>query len=126
MAWQTGSKAGVKYQVKMKLIDEKISPLQNRIILCKAIKRDGQEYAKTKLAHEKLAKAYRRAHRSTAFDSITEAKELDKAEVLQSQEHSSNSSMHNEKANRFPFASLMTGFCIGMAFTFILASKLRR
>lgn len=64
MAWNTGIESGVQYQVRMKVIDEKITP-QNRIILCKALNRD-EEDAKIKIAklkaHKKLEIAYNRAH----------------------------------------------------------------
>ena len=39
MGFETGYKAGVRYQVKMKLMNESIS-VQNRMILCKAVSRD--------------------------------------------------------------------------------------
>ncbi|KAL9186618.1 hypothetical protein ACHAXT_005856 [Thalassiosira profunda] len=58
--WQTGSTAGVRYQVKMKLMNEEISQ-QNRMILCKAVPRDKID-AEREVAHEKLTQAYRRAH----------------------------------------------------------------
>jgi hypothetical protein len=73
MGWETGSGAGVRYQVKMKLMDESISE-QNRMILCKAIARDSDFIAdggrdnKTELAHEKLTRAYIRAHKSHSKD----------------------------------------------------------
>ena len=64
MAWNTGKEAGVSYQVRMKAIDEKITP-QNRIILCKALTLNNSispaNQAKI-LAHEKLKRAYSRAH----------------------------------------------------------------
>ena len=70
MAWDTGSTAGVRYQVKMKLMDSSIS-LQNRMILCKAIMKDMPSKEtddidrKKELAHEKLTRAYKRAHQLT-------------------------------------------------------------
>ncbi len=67
MGWDTGSGAGVRYQVKMKLMDESISQ-QNRMILCKAVARDnccitvGGRDEKKEFAHERLSRAYQRAH----------------------------------------------------------------
>ncbi|KAL7467529.1 hypothetical protein ACHAXS_007769 [Conticribra weissflogii] len=70
MGWETGASAGVRYRVKMKLMDENISPHQNRIIMCRAESREGglklqgsKEDSAKALAHEKLTRAYRRAHR---------------------------------------------------------------
>lgn len=65
MGWDTGSGAGVRYEVKMKLMDESISQ-QNRMILCKAVTRDcigveGRD-EKKEFAHERLTRAYLRAH----------------------------------------------------------------
>ena len=53
----------MKYQVKMKTIDGTITP-QNKLILCKArdIDSDELEQEKIRQAHEKLARAYQRAH----------------------------------------------------------------
>ena len=120
MAWETGSKAGIKYQVKMKLIDEKISPLQNRIILCKALDRtDTNEDDKTQLAHEKLTKAYHRAHgRDIADDNKSEQPE-DRAI------RSNSVDQHELPSNNS--VSLLTGFFIGIAFSLVLtSSKLRK
>lgn len=65
MSWNNGKKSRVKYQVKMKLIDDKITP-QNRIILCKAKNLDDDlEQKKIKVAHEKLTRAYHKAHGNT-------------------------------------------------------------
>jgi hypothetical protein len=63
MSWNNGRESGVKYQVKMKLIDEKITP-HNRVILCKATNLEEEDLEKEKIrqAHEKLTKAYHRAH----------------------------------------------------------------
>ena len=66
MGWETGSTAGVRYDVKMKLMSESISQ-QNRMVLCKALERDagnrnGQDDRRKALAHEKLTRAYTRAH----------------------------------------------------------------
>ncbi|KAL3771251.1 hypothetical protein ACHAW5_006660 [Stephanodiscus triporus] len=65
MGWDTGSGAGVRYEVKMKLMDESISQ-QNRMILCKAVTRDsigveGRD-KKKEFAHKRLTRAYLRAH----------------------------------------------------------------
>mmetsp|Transcript_15363 Transcript_15363/g.18693 ORF Transcript_15363/g.18693 Transcript_15363/m.18693 type:complete len:626 (+) Transcript_15363:349-2226(+) len=68
MSWTNGRNKGVKYQVKMKTIDEKITP-QNRIILCKAKNRadvNKKEKETIRKAHEKLSKAYHRAHSNTS------------------------------------------------------------
>jgi 8-oxo-dGTP pyrophosphatase MutT (NUDIX family) len=68
MGWDTGSGAGVRYQVKMKLMDDSISQ-QNRMILCKAVARDkycitvGGRDEKTEFAHKRLTRAYIRAHK---------------------------------------------------------------
>jgi hypothetical protein len=63
MSWNNGKESRTKYQVKMKMIDEKITP-QNRIILCKARNwdNDDSEKEKIKQAHKKLSQAYHRAH----------------------------------------------------------------
>lgn len=110
MAWETGSKSGVKYQVKMKLIDKKISPLQNRIILCKALDRnDDGKCSKTKLAHEKLTKAYQRAHRRSDVSELRKQKNESGLEL------------------QFDAKSILLGFCMGMAATlFITYNKQRK
>lgn len=74
MSRGTGLNAGVRYRVKMKLMDESISK-QNRMILCKAMVRDcdeilyddgrGREKSRMEVAHAKLTRAYHRAHRLT-------------------------------------------------------------
>lgn len=65
MAWDSGKAAGVSYQVRMKSIDEKITP-QNRIILCKASSRDDSSLSRKNKAkmeqHERLQRAYGKAH----------------------------------------------------------------
>ena len=104
MAWETGLGAGVRYEVKMKLISESIS-LQNRMILCQAIARDdtdglsGKGKKKRALAHEKLTRAYHRAH------------QLPK---------------QHKAADRWCSSSLLAGFCMGAAMSFIIASQLRK
>jgi len=76
MSWTTGQNVGVKYQVKMKHIDEKITP-QNRLILCKAVALDGSDKIaknrsnlKVDIAHKKLERAYKRAHHHTDDDNM--------------------------------------------------------
>jgi hypothetical protein len=82
MSWGTGLNAGVRYRVKMKLMDESISK-QNRMILCKAMARDfaddgrGREKSRMEMAHAKLTRAYHRAHRLPNTDGPSEvAKKL--------------------------------------------------
>lgn len=114
MAWETGAKAGIKYQVKMKLIDKKISPLQNRIILCKAVGRtDNNEDEKTKLAHKKLTEAYHRAHGRENKTNQTKDRAI-RINTDDKDEMSSNS------------VSFLAGFFIGIAFSLVLSSKLKR
>jgi 8-oxo-dGTP pyrophosphatase MutT (NUDIX family) len=119
-AWESGAKAGVKYQVKMKLMDESISPLQNRMILCKAVARgDEGDKAKMELAHQKLTFAYRRAHRDTEGNFKVTAKttpeEANKAVIIQQ----SGASDHKMWCIR----SLVTGVCIGTIATLLLSSN---
>eukprot|EP00553_Chaetoceros_curvisetus_P002514 CAMPEP_0204616886 /NCGR_PEP_ID=MMETSP0717-20131115/4020_1 /ASSEMBLY_ACC=CAM_ASM_000666 /TAXON_ID=230516 /ORGANISM="Chaetoceros curvisetus" /LENGTH=495 /DNA_ID=CAMNT_0051630261 /DNA_START=76 /DNA_END=1563 /DNA_ORIENTATION=+ len=63
MSWASGEKSGVSYQVRMKLIDRKITP-QNRIILCKAegLHESSSMASERIKAHEKLERAYKKAH----------------------------------------------------------------
>jgi hypothetical protein len=67
MGWDTGSGAGVRYQVKMKLMDDSISQ-QNRMILCKAVARDkycitvGGRDKKTEFAHKRPHKRLTHIH----------------------------------------------------------------
>ena len=70
MSWKNGIENGMKYQVKMKLIDEKITP-QNRLILCKANQLDDFDLEQNKIndAHKRLEKAYIRAHKNVKKDS---------------------------------------------------------
>eukprot|EP00957_Ditylum_brightwellii_P078905 5999077-Ditylum_brightwellii.AAC.1 len=42
MYWTTGQNVGLKYQVKIKHIDEKITP-QTQLILCKVVALDGSD-----------------------------------------------------------------------------------
>lgn len=73
MSWNAGLRSGVRYSVKMKLMDETISR-QNRIILCKALERAvdetcderggrGMKEKRKEMSHERLTRAYGRAHR---------------------------------------------------------------
>ena len=108
MAWDTGQPAGVRYEVKMKLMKESISP-QNRMILCKAILREGGDESsngkierKKALAHEKLQRAYHAAHKLP------------------------NESKSAPSKSDWCRSSLMTGFCIGSLFSFFLASQVAR
>jgi hypothetical protein len=72
MSWDAGLSAGVRYRVKMKLMDESISR-QNRMILCKALTRDDDGNGRDRvgraagdrrkeMAHARLTRAYHRAH----------------------------------------------------------------
>ena len=105
MGWDTGLRAGVWYQVKMKLMDESIS-LQNRMILCKAMSRgDGdKDNEKKELAHKKLMRAYHRAHL------LPRSKDSRKMMV----------------ATNWCSSSLLTGFCLGSVLTFLIASRIRK
>ena len=65
MSASCGKDAGVSYNVKIKLIDEKITP-QNRIIMCKASslgKGKSREDRSRDASHDKLERAYIAAHR---------------------------------------------------------------
>ena len=109
MAWSTGQRAGVRYEVKMKLMKESISP-QNRMILCKAIRREGgdesnnSKIAKKKaLAHERLTRAYYAAHKLP-------------------KEHTKAAGIKIEWCR----SSLLAGFCLGSVLSFIIASQITR
>jgi len=109
MAWDTGLSAGVRYEVKMKLMKESISP-QNRMILCKAIRRDDENEQsnnkierKKALAHEKLQRAYHAAHKLP-----------------------SNSKSAIESKSQWCSSSLLTGFCLGSILSFLIASQIAR
>jgi hypothetical protein len=120
MAYETGAKSGVKYQVKMKTIDEKISPLQNRIILCKAIERNDKiEDAKTKAAHDKLTKAYRRAHKQgVAADQTDQSRsQPDMTECRP------GVSKYVGTADRHNIMYLLSGISIGMMLTLTFKSR---
>jgi 8-oxo-dGTP pyrophosphatase MutT (NUDIX family) len=62
MSWNTGQEAGVRYDVRIKTIDSKITP-QNRVIVCRSSLNDG-EVSRTEKSHRKLQQAYRRAHKA--------------------------------------------------------------
>jgi 8-oxo-dGTP pyrophosphatase MutT (NUDIX family) len=67
MSWTTGKEAAVSYDVRMKAIDASITP-QNRLILCRAQglgDEKGLTEKKSK-AHERLSRAYKRAHAAAA------------------------------------------------------------
>ncbi len=66
LSWSNGRESGVKYQVEVKVIDEKITP-QNRLVLARAVDLDTEdcEQKKIKDAHARLARAYHRAHGNT-------------------------------------------------------------
>ena len=85
MSWNNGKKSRVKYQVKMKLIDDKITP-QNRIILCKAkdLDDDDLEQEKIKIAHERLTRAYHKAHGNTKNSFIQVYEKLKTATCIKS------------------------------------------
>ena len=109
MSWDTGQSAGVHYEVKMKLMKESISP-QNRMILCKAIRREGGDESnnskiekKKALAHEKLRRAYHAAHK---LPSETKSATESKSDWCRS--------------------SLLTGFCLGSILSFLIASQITR
>ena len=113
MGFETGSSAGVRYQVKMKLINESIS-VQNRMILCKAVARDddaGNERidARKELAHEKLTRAYRRAHKLPDKDDGPKP-----------------ATSNPPRTNDWCIPSLLTGFCLGTAVSFLMVSRLIR
>lgn len=69
MSWNNGKDTDSKYRVRMKAIDEAITP-QNRMILCKAssrgevdvIRGGSSEAQRLEVAHGKLETAYRKAH----------------------------------------------------------------
>ncbi|KAL7549006.1 hypothetical protein ACHAWF_012272 [Thalassiosira exigua] len=108
MGWQTGAHAGVRYDVKMKLMDESIST-QNRMILCKAIVReagiDGNVEGEKKkaLAHERLTRAYHRAHGGKG----------------------GAKGDRNDKSS-WCIPSILTGFCLGAAFSVLIAAQIRK
>jgi len=119
MAWETGAKADVKYQVKMKFIDKQISPLQNRIILCKAMHRcENVEDTKTKVAHKKLTKAYHRAHKRNTEDN--QGKNTNEDSALAH----GGTIKNNDSSIIFGHpVSLLTGFCLGIIFSLFITSS---
>jgi len=77
MAESVGEGAGVRYDVRMRVIDGSITP-QNRVIVCRARAREGDGGrtdvdGKVERAHERLRLAYGRAHgvRSDPNDEAT-------------------------------------------------------
>lgn len=75
MSWTVGHMAGVTYDVRMKVIDEKVSP-QNRIIFARVVgpssstATSSHHQVSIDQAHRKLEQAYRRAHRETSSRSL--------------------------------------------------------
>ena len=61
MAPNSGASVGMTYRVKMKLIDEKITP-QNRLIMCRACPPGDLPPSARDESHERLQRAYVRAH----------------------------------------------------------------
>jgi hypothetical protein len=57
MGWRNNA-----YDVRIRLIDEKITP-QNRIIMCRKVDANGTLDRSNDVAHKKLEQAYRKAHR---------------------------------------------------------------
>jgi len=72
MSWGIGEDSGVKYDVRMKLINASVTP-QNRLILCVPIPvTSGDESTTRSKAHLKLEQAYRRAHGTSANADVRE------------------------------------------------------
>ena len=122
MGWDTGSGAGVRYQVKMKLMDDSISQ-QNRMILCKAVARDkycitvGGCDIKKEIAHERLKRAYIRAHTSHSKDSpskTTTSKPFCVTEYMR------------PRKSDWCICSLLVGVGLGSALSLLIASQIRR
>lgn len=126
MSWDAGLSAGVRYRVKMKLMDESISQ-QNRMILCKAVTRDddgndrdrggggGRTKDKRKeMAHARLTRAYHRAHRLPDKGGPSEVEKEppeglhDRTRIL--------------STTRWDARSLLAGVCIGAAVSMSIAS----
>ena len=75
MAWTTGASANVEYEVKLRTIDRQITP-QNRLILCKAKSKSQNDECKDKainLAHQKLERAYLKAHSNSSHGEESDA-----------------------------------------------------
>mmetsp|Transcript_6570 Transcript_6570/g.13831 ORF Transcript_6570/g.13831 Transcript_6570/m.13831 type:complete len:223 (+) Transcript_6570:223-891(+) len=122
LGWQTGSSAGVRYRVKMKLMDEGVSPHQNRMILCRAESREsglklqgGKEESPKVLAHEKLTRAYRRAHRQSKNEVESPVNTTEKRVPVQS-----------ISLDMLCVQSWMTGVAIGAALAFLALGSQRR
>ena len=103
----------------MKLMKESIS-LQNRMILCRAVTRDkdndGSEHEdkKKELAHEKLTRAYHRAHKLPSERTPNESTKKTLSTDV------------NNPMSFWSIPSLLTGFCVGTAFSVLIASQLRK
>lgn len=65
MSWQVGRKAGVHYDVRLKVINSKLTA-QNRLIICRALACDARKGREALIAqaHSKLGQAYKRAHKN--------------------------------------------------------------
>lgn len=61
MGWSDARHDEYSYDVRIKAIDESITP-QNRIIMCKRVESDTCMNGEKDVAHEKLERAYRKAH----------------------------------------------------------------
>eukprot|EP00978_Attheya_sp_CCMP212_P003793 scaffold8053_cov60-Attheya_sp.AAC.2 len=61
MSWRTGASAGVTYDVRMKVIDKKITP-QNRMIICRAKDPSKKDTSNIEKAHKRLENTYKKAH----------------------------------------------------------------
>ena len=116
MAWDTGRSSGVTYQVRMKQIDEKITP-QNRLVMCKATYVDGKGTRDkvVEKAHKKLRKAYDRAHRNKK-----QAKEAHDLEIVASHD----AKLYVQGSQHFYFCSLsiLIGFFAGVLTSAIIVS----
>ena len=122
MGWDTGSGAGVRYQVKMKLMDESISE-QNRMILCKAVARDsdftteGGRDKKKEFAHERLTRAYIRAHKLHNKDGPSKAA---------TRKTFRETVYINYMTMDWCIRSLLVGVGMGSALSLLIASQIRR
>jgi len=125
MGWDTGSTAGVRYQVKMKLMNESISE-QNRMILCKAVSRmdelgNAKGNKKKELAHEKLTRAYHRAHQLPG----------ENVRVGSIQQSLAPDAIDDDPDSNIAQAgwctqSVFAGFCIGTACSMGIATQILR
>ena len=125
MGWDTGSTAGVRYQVNMKLMNESISE-QNRMILCKAVSRmdelgNAKGNKKKELAHEKLTRAYHRAHQLPG----------ENVRVGSIQQSLAPDAIDDDPDSNIAQAgwctqSVFAGFCIGTACSMGIATQILR